>query len=299
MDGMITRADLTDAVQSTALLADVTIHMWGAERSDAKAMQEVKANAGAVGNVGRVVKNLLAGADGALKDTRSAFASVRTLHYGLTLPWVSDPHAERQRGARLLPNLLWQEYTDKIAGARKRAYDQRDKFVDEYPDLVERARSNLGSLADADYPSQDEVRAQFKITVDFEPIPSGSDFRGLPDTMLDKLGKALVARQQRMVEGAARAMWTEARERVEHICARMSDADATFKKTTVSNVRDLVTLLPAWNISGDTRANEIAQDIERMLDGVDADAIRKSANLRANVAEQARAVVDKLAQWGL
>ena len=63
--------DIGEAVRSTAILADVTISMWGAERSDAKVMEEVKTNAGATGNVGRVMKNMLAGADGLLKDTKS------------------------------------------------------------------------------------------------------------------------------------------------------------------------------------------------------------------------------------
>lgn len=300
MDGMnITNAEVDDAVQSTAMLADVTISMWGAERSDAKVMDEIKANAGAVGNVGRVVKNMLAGADGALKDTKSAFSAVRTLHYGLTLPWVSDPHAARQRGPRLLPNMLWEKYTTSIAKARSEAYAVRDAFVAEYPDLVVRAKANLGSLADASYPDAEEVRSQFKIAIDFEPIPAGTSFKGLPPHMLDKLSKALAAKQQRMLEGAASAMWEEVRDRVQHITARLTDPDARFKKSTVEGVRDLIELIPGWNVARDQRALEVADDIKRMLSGVDSETIRENASVRADVADQARAVAEKLSQWGL
>src|SRR6478752_1615118 len=149
MDGMnITNTDVANAVRETALLVDVSISMWAAEKSDPKAMAKVKEDAGAVGNVGRVVKNVLAGADGLLRDTRTAFATVRLTHYSLTLPWVSDPQAARQRGPRLLPTMLWQRYTTVVGKAREAAYDKLDEFVDAYPAAVEQAKANLGTLAD-------------------------------------------------------------------------------------------------------------------------------------------------------
>lgn len=295
----INQADLSEAVRNTALLADVTISMWGAERTDNKAMAEVKTNAGAVGNVGKVVKNLLAGADGALKDTRAAFQAVRTAHYGLTLPWIGDPHAERQRGPRLLPTMLWDKYTSTIARGRTEAYRVRDLFVDEYPSLIVKAKANLGTLADADYPDQEQVRAQFRITIDWEPIPSGAAFKGLPEAMLEKLGAALARKQGRMIEGATTAMWEEVRERVSHITERLVDPTNKFKATTIEAVRDLITLLPGWNVTADPRVTEIASDINRMLSGVDAKALRDNATARQDVAEQAAGVANKLAQWGL
>jgi hypothetical protein len=62
-DTQSTQFDIAEAVRATALLADVTLSMWGAERTDSAIMAKVKADAGAVGNVGRAVKNVLAGAD--------------------------------------------------------------------------------------------------------------------------------------------------------------------------------------------------------------------------------------------
>lgn len=291
--------DIGEAVRSAALLADVTISVWGAERTDQKLMDEVKAQHGATGNVGRTVKNMLAGADGLLKDTKSAFAAVRSRHYAMTLPWVSDPHAERQRGPRLLPNMLWDRYTTAIAQARTAAYATRDKFIGEYPELVERARVNLGTMADDHYPTADEVRAQFRIAVDFEPIPAGVAFKGLPDQVLDKLAASLQRKQERMIESATAAMWEEVRDRVARITERLSDPEARFKVTTVEGVRDLITLIPGWNVVGDTRASEIAHDIEAMLDGIRADDLRNDAIVRGNVANQARAVAEKLTSWGL
>src|SRR4249920_3676737 len=92
----INQTDILQAVRESAVLADVSISLWGGTRTDAKLLNEMKATHGATGDVGKVLLNVLAGADDLLKKTRSAFAAVRLRHYELTLPWVSDPHATRQ-----------------------------------------------------------------------------------------------------------------------------------------------------------------------------------------------------------
>lgn len=296
---VLTDQDLSEAVRATAMLADVSISLWGAERSDTKIMDKVKSDAGAVGNVGRVVKNLLAGVDGSLKDTKSAFNAVRSQHYAFTLPWVSDPHADRARGPRLLPNVLFDRYLTAMSLKRREAMAALDKFIAEYPDLVTQARANLGTLADVSYPDAAEVRSSFRVTFDFEPIPAGTAFRGLSPTMLDKLSKSLASKQERMVVAASGAMWTQVRERVAHITERLTDPKTVFRESTVDSVRELLVLLPGWDLTGDPRVAEVVSDISRMLSGVDGKTLRKSETVRADVADQARGLVDKMAGWGV
>lgn len=295
----LSATDLSEAVRATAMLADVTISLWGAERTDHAIMERAKRDAGATGNVGRAVKNLLAGVDGPLKATRSAFAAVRTKHYEITLPWVTDPHAERQRGPRLLPTMLFEKYITEMNSKKREALTALDAFIAEYPDLVIQARANLGGLADADYPDAVEVKRHFRVAFDFEPIPAGAAFRGLPDHMIDKLSRNLAERQKRMLGAATKAMWEEVGTRVRHVVGRLSDPEARFKVSTIESARELAVLLPGWNVTNDPRAHEIAYDIDRMLAGVDADAIRKDETVRKEVATQAQGVADKLTAWGL
>jgi len=301
---MLTGADLSEAVRSTAMLASVSISIWGAERSDRAIMDKVKADAGATGNVGRAVKNLLAGVDGSYKDCKGAYAAVRNQHYALTLPWVAGSPTERMRGPRLLPNMLFDKYLGEMSRLKRVALASLDKFIDEYPAAVIQARTNLAALADADYPSVTEVRASFRVSFDFEPIPAGTQFQGLPDAMLGKLSKGLAAKQSRMAATASAAMWEQVRERVNHMVGRLTETDAkgdaaTFRASTVEDVRELMILIPGWNVAQDPRAAEITRDISDMLAGVDAKALRKSEGVRRDVADQARSVADKLTGWGL
>ena len=292
--------DMADAVRSTALLADVTISVWGAERTDHKIMNKAKADAGATGNVGRAIKNMLAGADENLKATRAAYAAVRATHYSLTLPWVSNPHADRLTGPRLLPNALFERYLSAMSSQRRAALQALDTFVAGYDDDVARAKANLAALADADYPTADQVRGLFRVAFDFEPIPSGAGFRGLPPAFAAKLAGSLQKKQDAMIASSQVAMWQEVRERVGHLHERMSDTNAKFKASTVEGVRELLTLLSGWNVTNDPRVAEIISDIDRMMMAVPAaDAIRESPDLRSAVANNADAITKKLNGWGL
>jgi len=67
----------------------------------------------------------------------------------------------------------------------------------------------------------------------------------------------------------------------------------------VRAVRELVTLLPGWNINGDGRVAEIAADIEVMLEGVEAADLRKDAQMRSNTADEAKRIAAKMSKWGL
>jgi hypothetical protein len=291
--------DLGRALQDTALLAHVKISVWDGMKSDKTILEEVKTRHGARGDVGKMIKNLLAGADGPLKSLRSAYAAVRMRHYELTLPWVSDTAAERKTGPRLLPHPLFQRSLTELGALKRAAFDELEDFLPRYPDLVTTARQNLGGMADADYPTIEDVRSRFRIYQDFEPIPDGTGFRGLPENMLDRLSKHLTDRQQRQREAAAGAMWQEAKERIGHLVERLSTEDAKFKEASIRAVRELVTLLPGWNINGDGRVAEIAADIRKMMDGIEASDLRKDASLRGTVADEAKRVADKLAKWNL
>jgi hypothetical protein len=294
---------MIDAIRETAVLANVSISMWGGTSTDNNLLSEVKKQHNATGDVGRVIKNKLAGADEKLKITRSAHAAVRTKFYELTLSWVSDPHALRQTGPRLLPHALFNTFMTEMGRLKREAEAALEDFLADYPSLVTKAKANLGTMADTNYPDVDELRGLFRISFDWEPIPDGSQFRGLESNVLGKLSNHLHKKQQRQIAGAQAEMWAEARQRVEHMVERLATTTGSdapkFKSATIDAVRSLITLMPGWNITGDPKVAEITQDLERLLLGVDAQELRKDERMRNDVAQQARSVADKMKSWGV
>ena len=300
MDGttpVVTSTDVIQAVRESALLAQVSISTWTASRSDKTAGEKLTTDAGASRRAARVVINLLAGAEENLKAVTGAFEAVRSLHYSYTLPWVSDPHASRQKGPRLLPHLLFDQYLGALSRQKREAQALLDAW--DFDADVARAKPNLGSLTRADYPTADEVKGSFRIHMEFEPIPEGTQFKGLPDLAVERLSRALDTRQQRMVEEAQKALWKEARDRVSHMVEQFGDVERKAYASTLDNTRELLTLLPGWNLAGSPEVDEVVQDIKNMLDGVGIEDVRKSASTRQDVAENARRVLEKLDRFGV
>lgn len=296
----VTEVDLGKALQEAAMLAHVRISVWDSNKIDRAVMEQVKVHHNAKGDVGRLQKNTLAGVDGPLKLVRSAFAAVRVRHYELTLPWASDKNAERKTGARLLCHPLLGRYLTELGQLERVAHDTLEEFLPKYPAMVQGAASNLGSMYNPDeYPTADEIKSRFRIHRDFEPIPDGTCFKGLPPAALERFSAHLAARQRAAVAQASEAMWTEAKDRIAHLIDRLEDQDTKFKEATVTAVRELTGLLPGWNINKDGRVDVIARDIEMMLAGVEAADLRKDATIRTNVVHDAMLIAEKIAGWGL
>jgi hypothetical protein len=287
-----TRAAIGVALRKTAMLATVTIGMWSGARGDKDIIDKAKADAGAVGNVGRAYKNMLAGADTNLKAAQAAFTAVRTAHYDLTLPWMANPQADRKRGPRMLATALFDRYAGEMGSRKKLAIDALETFIAGYPDDIVRAKQNLAALADAVYPTEAEVRAQFHIDYEFAPMPAGNDFQGLPETTLRALSIYVEGRQKIMLDGARRAMITEIRDRVGLLAERLATEDGAFRASTVEAVRELTTLLPAWNLEGEAEIERINAAISTMMTGTTADGIREDKAERTHVATQAQAIVE-------
>jgi hypothetical protein len=309
---ILENSDITQAVREAAMLAYVSIGAWSATEKDDALIEEVKSRHGATGEVGTVIKYLLSGADSKLKEVRAAFHAVRNHHYKLTLPWVNDPHAPTNKGPRLLPHLIYPRYMVEISEKRRAALAALEEFLVVYPDLVIQAKANLSSMVgQSSYPTPEQLRKLFRLHVDFSPIPAGQHFTGLNEHMRERLTENLRKKQERQIMEASSMMWARARERIERLADRMeisegAEANAEhrelrkrFKEATIENVRDLLTLLPGWNIAGNPMVDEITQDIEQMLHGLDAGQLRRDDELRKEVGDEAKKIVDKMARWGL
>ena len=292
--------EIADAVRSTALLANLSVSTWSGERTDRSLMDEIKSNKGAVGNAGRAVKNLMCGVDEHIRKVQAAYKNARYAHYDLTLPWITNPRAAVQGGPRLLPTALFEKYLTTMSEIRNKANVTLGEFLNDYPNLVQQAMSNLGGMAQqSDYPDVEEVKTLFKLAFDFEPIPSGASFQGLSVGTTVKLSKMLEAKQRRAAEAAQGAMWTQVRERVSHLVDRLAEPDTRFKGATVEDVRAMIDILPGWNVTNAAQVPTVVMKIDRMMSGVDADKLRKDDRLRKVVLEQCKDILKFMIDEGV
>jgi len=114
------------------------IHGWSGRRYDKRASQYVAVQHDAATNAGRYNKRLLPKA--ALAALNATLNEARKTHYHHTLPWDDV-------GARLLPVANYERYTTALDRLIERMGTERQRFIADYDNQVERARLDLGRAA--------------------------------------------------------------------------------------------------------------------------------------------------------
>lgn len=289
-------------IRNFATLATLQTNRWHAKVKDRQASKNAAKVTNADERAFETRKKLLVGADELLVKIHKAIDAARIAHYAMTLPWSTTglDDTGRRTGGRLLMNTLFFEYTQKMAKFRKEMEDALDAFVPEYPNLIKRAQQKLqGSFDPREYPNASSIASHFNLSFDFQPIPKGEDFKGLPQQQLDALAKHLNNTTQTMVENALQENWVRLREVISNMAERLQSPDKKFHFTLVENVREAVRLAKHLNMTNDQRIEDVRKYVEKHLCQHDAQELREKPTLRAQVAGHAVSalqMMDKLAK---
>ena len=298
-----TRGDIADTldIRNYATMAKLRIRKWHARVKDKRVARDTAHAEGASDQAFSVYKKLLAGAEEKLKKVHSVIDSARMRHYEMTLPWSTTGVDEtgRRDGPRLLANTLFMEYVAIMGTAKMETEAALDDFVEVYPALIEVARGSLGkSFDETQYPPPSQIRDRFALDFDFQPIPTGVDFKGLPQQQIDALKSRMDHNMRQCLENAMRDVWQRLHTVVSHMAERLGDPNKTFHDTLVTNVRGEVALARHLNATGDAKLSKITQDIEESLCETDADILRKDGVRRAFVAQSARDILAAMDKAG-
>lgn len=282
-------------LDQTCMLASLTIRSWTAEAKDRKITREVADQHGTAENAGRYTKKLIA--EGAIKAIQSIASAARADHYTMTLPWSNE-------GARILPAVLWDDYSQKMSAHRLAYKEQVDQFVANYDGLVDEARRRLnGMFNDNDYPNVNEVRYRFGFAVKVTPVPTARDFRvSLAGPDVEQIRADIEAQTREAMTLAQQDVRQRLSDAVSHMAERLGQYDGgkrgSFRDTLVDNVRDLVVLLPKLMIQPDDAFIQLVREADSKLTRYDAEALRKDEAVRSSVQAEAAQIYAKLQRLG-
>lgn len=298
--------EISDAadIRNFAMKVTLRTRRWQGQAKDDSAVNDVKSARAAKGNVGTFRKNLLAGADSSLKAVHRAIDAARGDHYKMTLPWSIHSGADttRRQGPRLLANASYFDYCAKMGEHRTNVVKALDDFCDDYEDCRAKAQENLGQLYDpSQYPPASEIRKQFGIDFDFEPLPDDATLKNstLDKVQAEKLAKLVNDRTQQMLENAMRDVWNRVYDVVSHMAERLGDPNKAFHNTLITNAGDLVDLMKHANFTNDPRLDELRRDLEGRMLLHDPKELRKNPEQRKAAAQDAQIMLDKLKGYGL
>jgi len=278
------------SIDQKAMLVELTISQWGASKIDKVATKKTIVDNEAQKDAGRFTKTLVAKA--ALARVRSAANAIRSYFREYTMPWDD-------KGARLLPAASFYNFTERMRKLTEQFNAAVDSFCIDYPNLVEQAKLSLGKMYQGDeYPHVTEIRGKFGIKLDINPLPVSNDFRVALSGDETKAIKAdIEARAEQRIQKAMNDLWARLYEVVSNMATILSDPDKGFHKTLIGNVRDLVAILPSMNIMEDPELEDMTRRVEKMIGVYEAADIKADPVLRKDKADEAKAILDKMAGY--
>lgn len=274
-------------ITEKAMLAAVHISVWTAVKHDRKVSREVADQHGAHQGAGRYNKQLLHGAD-KLEELRTLASQIRQYFYKVTLPWSDE-------GFRLLPANFYFDLMARMREFEATFAQGVESFLRVYPQYIEQVRPELNGLfREEDYPSPDKLQTKFGVKLEVLPIPTGADFR----VQMSAEEQARVARE---IDASVRAsllrgtedLWRRLREVVSHMVDRLNEPESRFHGSLVTNVLDLVEILPRLNVGADADLNRFAEQIRQRLCDHSAQEL-KQHDLRVTTAADAANIVAEM-----
>lgn len=283
-------------IQNSSVLVDVNVSVWTGRKMDKKVSDEIDVAKNTKTKGGNYHKKLLAGA-AQLEDIQKLVAGIRMWHYNQTLPWSDS-------GARLLPMKNFFDYKTTLGQFEQQFNNLVQKFLAEYSTLVSAAAFQLGDLFDAsEYPDVDSLVNKFKFRYVFMPVPEVGDFR----VDMSEAGKQELKQQyekfyEEKLSSAVKDAWDRLHDCVKHMSDKLADTTTPrvtkqgvihsqiFRDSLIDNANELCALLTKLNVTNDPKLEQARQELERVINGKSADALRDSDDLRRDT----KAKVDKI-----
>jgi hypothetical protein len=275
-------------ITERAMLAAIHISIWTAVKHDRKVSQDVAHQHGAHVGAGRYNKQLLNGAE-KLEELRTLAGQIRQHFYRITLPWSDE-------GFRLLPSNF---YFDLMARMREfeASFDQGvENFLAVYPQYIDQVRPELNALfREEDYPSVDKLREKFRVKLEVLPIPSGADFRvQMSAEEQARVSREIDANVRQSLSRGTEDLWKRLRDVVSHMVDRLNEPESRFHTSMVTNVCDLVELLPRLNVNEDPDLNQLADEVRQRLCNYSSHDLKKHDLLRVTTATDAADIVAQM-----
>ena len=225
-----------------------------------------------------------------LVDTKHpAFRAVTTvrnraisLFKGVSLPYPEP-------GIRLVK----QDEIEKIDAQMAQLREELDEAVEgldrHYGELKVAARQRLGSLYnEQDYPAS--LRDLFAMSWDFPSLEAPAYLAQLNPTLYEEECRRVKSRFDEAVRLAEETFTAELAKLVSHLTERLSGSEdgkpKVFRDSIVENLTEFFQRFRQLNVRSSEQLDNLVDDAQRVIRGVEPQALRDNAGLRQHVASE-------------
>lgn len=226
----------------------------------------------------RVSKHLVDSAE--LKAIGRFDGEIRRFLYNICLPF--------EIGIHLLPIAALETVEFRL---RQFAEDRKQlvaAFINAYPSLCQDAAKRLRGLYNpADYPPVEEVASEFTFSWQYVSFGVPDQLKGISREVWEQEREKAA---QRMAEASAEiqlVLRESMAKLVQHMADRLKEGPdgkpLRFKESTVSNLVEFLTNFEFRNVTDDGELQTLVAQARQLLQGVSADDLRATGDLRAKV----------------
>jgi len=273
---------------------NVEVNVWSATKQDQTISKEVTTAHNADDKAARVVKHLLAG-----DPIHKKLLNHRQTIYN----WVKKRTYDWSGSNRYLPVSMLQKFKNEFDALEQEYEILKQEFVAKYPDIVAGMAFKQGSMFDAnEYPSADQVASKFRIKLFVHPVPE-NDFRvAIANDIKEELEKHYASEASSKVEEIMRdatERLVEFVKRIAHACREVeAEGDGKVRRPkvyegTIDGAKEMCELLKEFNLTGDSRLEDMRQDLLATLNDVTAKDIRESDATRSHVKSEMDKIMNK------
>lgn len=270
-------------LHNNSLIVSLGISQWTARKHDQKITQEVNTNHAASNDAGRYNKLLVAKEH--TDPINQIAGKARSFHYDNTLPWGDN-------NERLLPTKNYFTYVQEMNRLKGEFDAATNTFFSNYDRVIADARVRLnGMFKESDYPTRNEIQDKFRFKTSFMPVPE-SDIRiGLQSSEVDKLRNDIEFEIKERLTSAIKDIWQRVKTQLTHMRDKLADSNAIFRDSLFDNLREIIELLPALNVTDDVNIAKVCNELKTLA--IDPNAVRTNSTLRATKADEAEAILNK------
>jgi hypothetical protein len=276
------------------MVGRLSIGVVQTRKFDAEITQDFLDSKNADPDAARVNKLLLNGV--AVKDINQCARAAREFFNARTCPW-------RFEGQGIFLAADVEELITKMDEYQEQFERLVDKFVDDYPTEIENAKKRLrgGLFKIEDFPPPERVREKFMFHFELEPAPSRMSLPTFDDKELNERVQELVTEgADKMLSYAQDEAWHRVYGRVKHLVEQLRNIDAEKSKrlyeSSLTNIKDLVELLPHLNLIGDPKLTKLGKDIDKRLLVFTRDDLKENPDARRTTIEEADKMLAQIGQ---
>jgi hypothetical protein len=224
-----------------------------------------------------------------LDTSHPAFKAVTSIRGRLISYWKGISLAYPEPGIRLIRQDDIQTFSVHMTTLKAELEEAVQRLDEHFAELKTAARQRLGSLYNpADYPGS--LRGLFGVEWDFPSVEPPDYLRELSPELFRQEQARVAARFDEAVRLAEEAFVGELGKLVSHLTERLSGNDdgkpKVFRDSAITNLTEFFERFKQLNVRSSQQLDELVEQAQRTVRGVEPQVLRDNASLRQHVASE-------------